>query len=46
VGKFGQTLLKIIVKSSNICSRSTLDKVISGRAYTNLPVYKNGEWTN
>ena len=42
----GESRSLIFEDYKNICSRSTLDKVISGRAYTNLPIYKNGEWIN
>ena len=42
----GESRSSIFEDYKDICSRSTLDKVISGRAYTNLPIYKDGIWTN
>lgn len=40
----GESRTSIFEDYKNICSRSTLDKAISGRAYTNLPYFKNGVW--
>lgn len=41
----GESRSSIFEDYKHICSRSTLDKTISGRCYSNLPVFKNGIWT-
>ena len=40
----GESRSSIFEDYKDICSRSTLDKAIHGRTYTNLPIFKDGVW--
>lgn len=37
----GESRTSVFNDYSEICSRSTIDKVVSGRSYANLPIYDN-----